>query len=280
MPSKNAKSTKPKPFAKLHTSIKENIMLQWFVEKKIALAVLDGKQMIEQNEKYFSRDAWQTVIGAVKLKMANCFFTCKSCNHDADESPSVQSRYWYCRSCIGVYNEVMKMRTKRFHGPKGLLEAVAIPRCISTLGLRPSDIEHLQSGQMLEDTHMMAAQNLIQQQFPQLLGCQSTLLCQNKQFVPVNGNENAIQILYNGHYHWVTVVCTEGKLYLCDSLASDKLTQTLKESIRVIFQNTSEDSVVTIHRLPVQQQKKGSMNCGIYAIAYAFHAADGTIYVC
>ena len=64
-------------------------MLQWFVEKKIALAVLDGKQMIEQNEvhispekitdavldkdidihliqKYFSRDAWQTVIGAVK----------------------------------------------------------------------------------------------------------------------------------------------------------------------------------------------------------------------
>ena len=64
-------------------------MLQWFVEKKIALAVLDGKQMIEQNEvqispekitdavldkdidihliqKYFSRDAWQTVIEAVK----------------------------------------------------------------------------------------------------------------------------------------------------------------------------------------------------------------------
>ena len=113
----------------------------------------------------------------------------------------------------------------------------------------------------------------------------------NKQFVPVNGNGNgkfeildtgaymfvpkAIQILYNGHYHWVTVVCTEEKLYLCDSLASDKLTQTLEESIRVLFQNTSEDNVVTIHRLPVQQQKKGSMNCGIYAIAYAFHAANG-----
>ena len=71
-------------------------MLHWFVEKKIALAVLDGKQMIEQNEvqispekitdavldkdidihliqKYFSRDAWQTVIGAVKIKIANCF---------------------------------------------------------------------------------------------------------------------------------------------------------------------------------------------------------------
>ena len=153
---------------------------------------------------------------------------------------------------------------------------MTIPRCISTLGLRPSDIEHLQSGQLLEDTHMMAAQNLIQQQFPQLQGCQSTLLCQKKQFVPVNGNGNgkfeilahthdtgaytfvpkAIQILYNGHYHWVTVVCTEGKLYLCDSMASDKLTQTLEESIRVLFQNTSEDNVVTIHRLPVQQQKK------------------------
>ena len=66
---------------------------------------------------------------------------------------------------------------------------MTIPRCISTLGLRPSDIEHLQSGQMLEDTHMMAAQNLIQQQFPQLQGYQSTLLCQKKQFVPVNGME-------------------------------------------------------------------------------------------
>ena len=118
---------------------------------------------------------------------------------------------------------------------------MTIPRCVSTLGLRPSDIEHLQNGQMLEDTHMMAAQNLVQQQFPQLQGCQSTLLCQNKQFVPVNGNGNgkfeilartydtgayifvpkAIQILYNGHYHWVTVVYAEGKLYLCDSLASD-----------------------------------------------------------
>ena len=148
---------------------------------------------------------------------------------------------------------------------------MTIPRRASTLGLRPSGIEHLQNGQMLEDTHMMAAQNLIQQQFPQLQGCQSTLLCQNKQFVPVNGNGNgkfeilarthdtgaymfvpkAIQILYNGHYHRVTVVYAEGKLYLCDSLASDKLTQTLEESIRVLFQNTSEDNVVTIHRLPV-----------------------------
>ena len=66
---------------------------------------------------------------------------------------------------------------------------MTIPRCVSTLGLRPSDIEHLQNGQMLEDTDMMAAQNLIQQQFPQLQGCQSTLLYQNKQFDPVNGNE-------------------------------------------------------------------------------------------
>ena len=96
-------------------------MLQWFVEKKIALAVLDGKQMIEQNEvqispekitdavldknidihlirKYFSRDAWKTVTGAVKQKMANCFFTCKCSNHDADESPSV-----LCELCLCIF---------------------------------------------------------------------------------------------------------------------------------------------------------------------------------
>ena len=89
---------------------------------------------------------------------------------------------------------------------------MAIPRCISTLGLRPSDIEHLQSGQMLEDTHMMAAQNLIQQQFPQLLGCQSTLLCQNKQFVPVNGNGNGkFEIL--ARTHDTVPTCLSLKLY-------------------------------------------------------------------
>ena len=50
-----------------------------------------------------------------------------------------------------------------------LLQAVTIPRCISTLGLRPSNTKHLQSGQMLEDTHTMAAQNSIWLyiQFPQ-----------------------------------------------------------------------------------------------------------------
>ena len=77
------------------------VMLQWFVEKEIALAALDEKQMIEQDEvqispekitdaildknigihlirKYFiSRDAWQTVIGAAQLKKTYCYFTCK-----------------------------------------------------------------------------------------------------------------------------------------------------------------------------------------------------------
>ena len=43
-------------------------------------AVLDKNIDIHLIRKYFSRDAWQALIGAVKLKMANCFFTCKCCN--------------------------------------------------------------------------------------------------------------------------------------------------------------------------------------------------------
>ena len=55
------------------------------------------------------------------------------------------------------------------------------------LGLCTSDIMVVEKREMLLDTHMLAAHKLIQKQFPNLDGCQSTLLCQNRGFSAVYG---------------------------------------------------------------------------------------------
>ena len=49
----------------------------------------------------------------------------------------------------------------------------------------------------------------------------------------------------------------------------------LKASITALFGSISKVKVLTINCPSVQQQKRGSMNCGVFAIAYAYHAARG-----
>ena len=79
-------------------------------------------------------------------------------------------------------------------------------------------------------------------------------------FVPT-----AIRYFYNGHYHWAIVVCAEGKLYLCDSLVSD-----------IDFEKINKSLNSKYIICPCNSRRKDlSVNCGIYTIAYAFHAANG-----
>ena len=97
---------------------------------------------------------------------------------------------------------------------KTIAGSVTIPRYISTLGLRPSDIKHLQSGQMLEDTHMMAAQILIQLQFPQLQGCHAVNTSLSK-YVPVNGSGKFEMLACT--YGLITYMCPHVCAYLASS---------------------------------------------------------------
>ena len=84
----------------------------------------------------------------------------------------------------------------------------------------------------------------------------------------------AVQILYNGHLHWVATAYTNGTVYLIDSLAGDHLPSTLEEQIAMIYQDVVRDHGLLVTRVPVQQQM-GSTDCGLFAIAYAFYAAWG-----
>jgi hypothetical protein len=85
----------------------------------------------------------------------------------------------------------------------------------------------------------------------------------------------AVQILDDGHHHWVTIVYIKGVLHLYDSVSRGRLTAMLKASITALFGSISKVKVLTINCPSVQQQKRGSMNCGVFTIAYAYHAARG-----
>ncbi len=84
----------------------------------------------------------------------------------------------------------------------------------------------------------------------------------------------AVQIHYNGHMHWVATACLDGKVYLFDSLAGDILPSSLEEQIAAIYGDVAKKSAIMVTRVAVQQQS-GSVDCGLFAIAYAFHAALG-----
>ena len=61
----------------------------------------------------------------------------------------------------------------------------------------------------------------------------------------------AVQILYNGHLHWVATAYINGTVYLYDSLAGDRLPSKLEEMIAMIYQDAVRDNGLVVTRVPV-----------------------------
>ena len=86
---------------------------------------------------------------------------------------------------------------------------------------------------------------------------------------------SAIQIFYNGHAHWVATFFDGNELFLFDSLTHDVLPSSLEEQIAAVYANCcSKDGLLMITSVGVQQQK-GMMDCGLFAITFAYHSAQG-----
>ena len=70
---------------------------------------------------------------------------------------------------------------------------------IPALGLNLKDRVTLEKGQMLQDTHMHAAHQLIKKEFG-IDGCQSTLLCQTSGFSPVTKEGKKLSVNLHNYY--------------------------------------------------------------------------------
>ncbi|XP_062522978.1 uncharacterized protein LOC134197649 [Corticium candelabrum] len=123
LPSKKKKSLKTlQPFTKLHTSVKEKVMLEWFVDADLAADVLKNSQqllserdvedrpemvtdaVLDENvdihliRKYFQHDAWLLVT--------------QYCSHDLDdESQAILCNHclqWFHMKCVGLKQKPKK----------------------------------------------------------------------------------------------------------------------------------------------------------------------------
>ena len=132
--------------------------------------------------------------------------------------------------------------------------------------LRMSDKAVLLSHE-LDDKIIGAAQKLLLSKFPSLNGLRSTLL-QDHIRVWVN---NYVQIFHCRSNHWITVStigCQPGEIKVYDSLYDDvdvttknKLEKTFASNLRYIT--------------PRLQKQKGTIDCGLFAVAFATNLAYG-----
>ena len=139
-------------------------------------------------------------------------------------------------------------------------------------GLTEKDRSTLTQNGWLTDNIINAAQGLLKRQFPHINGLQEVGLCRTLFFAIQT--EEFIQVLHNGHDHWVTVStigCKAGEINAFDSLppalTSSKMNQiaallaTPKDAIKVKYIDT--------------QMQSGSSDCGIFAVAFATALANG-----
>ena len=136
-------------------------------------------------------------------------------------------------------------------------------------------------GDMLTDEHVSFAQNVLQEQFPTLDGLQSPLLSQTNAFSPVIAA--SVQIHHTGSCHWVTSTSIGREVRIYDSKFKwGKLSASLQIQLATVYELCTEVSPDGDHTLlPVKmasvQQQRGYTSCGLFAIAFAFHAARGMI---
>jgi len=89
----------------------------------------------------------------------------------------------------------------------------------------------------------------------------------------------ALQIHFVNENHWVASSYLNGVISLYDSLPCDipTISDGLAEQLARIYGNLEssvKESCLTIHHVPVQKQE-GVSDCGLFSIAFAYHAAIG-----
>lgn len=139
---------------------------------------------------------------------------------------------------------------------------------ISLLNLTTSDKALIKKGYELTDTIIDAAQRIMKWKF-NANGLDSCLLSSTSEgFKPCSAP--AVQIHYdNRREHWITSALSEFGVEVCDSMKSDiTMTDSLAVQLVQRYRNSAINNKLQVSILPVDQQHN-SVDCGVYAIAYA-----------
>ena len=132
--------------------------------------------------------------------------------------------------------------------------------------------------QMLNDESINITQSLLSKQFPKVFGFQKTVIGKLQEFHVILTKKNYIQILHDSSLHWVCVANMESRKkdneihYLYDSLKKKHISKDVISQIASYTYHSVPQ--LTILSKSIQQQGN-SVDCGVYAIAFATSLAYG-----
>ena len=138
---------------------------------------------------------------------------------------------------------------------------------IGESNLLESDKVALTSGEWLNDRHINAAQNLLQQGSPEMSGFQNVLLQCINSYV-IQRDREFVQILQVNDNHWITIStvrCDPRHVKVYDTKHTE-LPLSTKSIIADMLQ--TKVKFISIEYVNVQLQE-GSSDCGLLAIAFA-----------
>ena len=124
----------------------------------------------------------------------------------------------------------------------------------------------------LNDRLINVAQEMLKQTAPSPVGLQDVTLG-NTLAYNIQTSE-FVQILHDGHQHWVTISTIGAKrneIFIYNSLGTS-VSSSVKNQIAALL--CSKESHITLQFVDVQQQT-GGYDCGLYAIAYATTLING-----
>ena len=75
--------------------------------------------------------------------------------------------------------------------------------------------------------------------------------------------------------HWIATALINGEVLLFDSCFDGKLLPSAELQIAQMYRPLIASNGLLLTVVPIQQQKSGSNNCGLFAIAAAYHVAKG-----
>ena len=139
------------------------------------------------------------------------------------------------------------------------------------LGLIVQDRDTIKNNLMLDDKVINAAQEVLKRQFPAISGWQDTVIGQVAfESLPVD----SVQIHHEPRRrHWVCSSSMNESVQVFDSMF-DTLSSSMQVQLSQCYRFAINVDVIDV-QLPSVQRQTGGVDCGLFAIAFAYELASG-----
>ena len=136
-----------------------------------------------------------------------------------------------------------------------------------------ADVQIIMNGEMLNDAIINKAQTLLHDPVPGVGGLEDTTLGPISMFSIQRGE--FVQVLHDGSIHWVCVSnigCKDQDVSYYDSLSGSRVSWSLVQQITSIIHADKSELVVRTRKV---QKQTNSVDCGIFALAFATSLLNG-----